>query len=146
MILDNCPAHLMPELENTELFFLPPNTTSVTQLMDEGIVRNMKFHYRRLLANRRLDAAEEYHEFKLDILDCLLAVKSSWSMLKGETIANCWRKAGFVQDGECDNQVAAESDDEVETRDIFSWQKWYAIYPFLAIMSTSITKLKATIL
>ena len=42
-----------------------------------------------------------------------------WNMLKGETIANCRRKAGFVQDDECDNQVAAELDDEVETRDIF---------------------------
>ena len=54
-------------------------------------------------------------------MDFMLAMKSSWNMVKGETIANCWRKAGFVQDGECNEQVAAESVDEVETCDRNVW-------------------------
>ena len=58
MVIDNCPAHPTVELENIELVFLPPNTTSHTQPMDGGIIRNLKFHYRHILANRRLQAAE----------------------------------------------------------------------------------------
>ena len=40
MIVDNCSAHPRIELENTELVFLPPNTTSHTQPMDSGIIKN----------------------------------------------------------------------------------------------------------
>ena len=38
LIIDNCPAHPdVPALEWVELIFLPPNTTSVTQPMDQGV-------------------------------------------------------------------------------------------------------------
>ena len=43
MIIDNCKAH--PHFENlgwVELIFLPPNTTSVTQPMDQGIICSLK--------------------------------------------------------------------------------------------------------
>ena len=43
LIIDNCPAH--PNVDNLkaiELVFLPPNTTSKTQLMDQGIIRALK--------------------------------------------------------------------------------------------------------
>ena len=47
LIIDNCPAH--PEVENLEaieLVFLPPNTTSKTQPMDQGVIRSLKAFYR----------------------------------------------------------------------------------------------------
>ena len=40
MIVDNCPAH--PELSGlkaVKLQFLPPNTTSCTQSMNQGVIR-----------------------------------------------------------------------------------------------------------
>ncbi|MCP3953123.1 MAG: hypothetical protein GY697_13035 [Desulfobacterales bacterium] len=39
-VLDNCPAHpnLSPTLTNIKLIFLPHNTTSITQPMDQGII------------------------------------------------------------------------------------------------------------
>lgn len=97
MLVDNCPAHpLLEDLQNIELIFLPPNTTSVVQPMDSGIIKNLKFFYRRILAGRRLEAAESNSAFNWSILDCLIALKSSWSMVKQSTIANCWKNAGFV--------------------------------------------------
>jgi len=46
LLLDNCPAHgvksKLPTLQNTEIMFLPPNTTSKLQPMDAGIIRSFK--------------------------------------------------------------------------------------------------------
>ena len=41
-VIDNCPAH--PHIENLKaikLFFLPPNTTYITQPMDQGVIRSL---------------------------------------------------------------------------------------------------------
>ena len=46
LVIDSCPAH--PHTENLKafkLFFLPPNTTSITQPMDQGVIRSLKAKY-----------------------------------------------------------------------------------------------------
>ncbi|XP_060771695.1 tigger transposable element-derived protein 4-like [Neoarius graeffei] len=91
MIVDNCPAHPDVDLQNIELVFLPPNTTSVTQLMDGGIIKNLKFYYRRILATRRLEAAEKDEQFKWDLLDALFAIKTAWANVKTSPIINVYR-------------------------------------------------------
>ena len=97
MVLDNCPAHPHVKLENVELAFLPLNTTSRTQPMDASVIRNFKLHYHCILASRRLQAAENDHEdIKCSLLDCLLAVKSAWSLVMSTAIANCYTNAGFM--------------------------------------------------
>ncbi|XP_071497487.1 tigger transposable element-derived protein 4-like [Diadema antillarum] len=96
MIVDNCPAHPKVELENIEVVFLPPNTTSITQPMDGGIIKNMKLHYRHILAFRRLKAAEEEAQFKWDLLDAVSAVKLAWDKVSSQTISNVYAKVGFV--------------------------------------------------
>nr|XP_057918490.1 tigger transposable element-derived protein 4-like [Doryrhamphus excisus] len=96
MIVDNCTAHPNVGLDNIELVFLPPNTTSHTLPMDGGIIRNLKFFYRHILANRRLQAAEKKETFKWDLLDAMFAIKSAWANVKQSTIRNVFRKVGFV--------------------------------------------------
>ena len=47
LIIDNCPAHpSISNLTNVQLVFLPPNTTSILQPMDQGVIRSLKAHYR----------------------------------------------------------------------------------------------------
>ncbi|KAI0993876.1 hypothetical protein K3495_g14307 [Podosphaera aphanis] len=48
LLLDNCSAHKIGELElrHTKVYFLPPNTTSVIQPCDAGIIRTFKEYYR----------------------------------------------------------------------------------------------------
>lgn len=47
LLLDNCTAHpQLAALTNIQLTFLPPNTTSVLQPMDQGVIRSLKCHYR----------------------------------------------------------------------------------------------------
>ena len=59
VIIDNCTAHPHVEyLKWVELIFLPPNTTSHTQPMDQGIIRVLKAKYRSL-AVHKLSVGEE---------------------------------------------------------------------------------------
>ena len=47
LIIDNCPAHpSISNLTNVQLVFLPPNTTSILQPMDQGVIRSLKADYR----------------------------------------------------------------------------------------------------
>ena len=46
LVLDNATYHPSVALSNIKLVFLPPNTTSHTQPMDQGIIANFKRHYR----------------------------------------------------------------------------------------------------
>ena len=46
-VIDSCPGH--PHIDNLKaitLYFLPPNTTSKTQPMDQGVIRSLKAKYR----------------------------------------------------------------------------------------------------
>ena len=46
LIVDNCPAHPdINDLKAIELVFLPPNTTSHTQPMDQGVIWSLKSIY-----------------------------------------------------------------------------------------------------
>ena len=103
LLVDNCSTH-SPHvtLTNITLRFLPPNTTSLIQPMDQGVIRNWKGHYRSSL-NRRiitaLDADESVKALQvarqISLLDAIHIAKSSWSLVQPTTIANCYRKAGF---------------------------------------------------
>ncbi|XP_025190990.1 tigger transposable element-derived protein 6-like [Melanaphis sacchari] len=65
--------------------------TSVVQPMDQGIIKNFKHHYRTpLVLNLLQDGG------KIDILQANRMSKNAWEQVTSETIANCFRKAGFL--------------------------------------------------
>lgn len=104
MIVDNCPSHLniQPQLKAIRLVFLPPNATSILQPCDQGIIRNLKVHYRHLLLQKMVLAIDNKEVFSVNVLDALRMLKSAWSKVKQQTIANCFRHAGFIdQSQEC---------------------------------------------
>ena len=54
LLLDNAPAHPSTETlqsrdGNVKVMFLPPNTTSILQPMDQGILEAMKRRYKKSL-------------------------------------------------------------------------------------------------
>ena len=50
LIIDNFPSHpTISGISNARLIFLPPNTMSISQQMDQGVIRCLKTHYRRCL-------------------------------------------------------------------------------------------------
>ncbi|XP_015363874.1 PREDICTED: tigger transposable element-derived protein 1-like [Diuraphis noxia] len=47
IFLDNAACHPKIELSNTKILMLPPNTTSITQPMDQGVIYTFKSYYRK---------------------------------------------------------------------------------------------------
>ena len=53
LTVDNCSAHpIVDGLKAVELVFLPPNTTSKTQPMDQAVICSLKAKYRRKIIKR----------------------------------------------------------------------------------------------
>ena len=60
LVINNCPAH--PQIENLKsmmLFFLPPNTTSQTQPMDQGVIRSLKAQYHNNVVRKIIRSVEK---------------------------------------------------------------------------------------
>lgn len=115
MIVDNCPAHPnVPGLKSNKLVFLPPNTTSITQPMDQGVIRNLKLHYRKLIIQKKIRALDSKTEFSVTVLDALRMLNNAWGRVTTETIANCYKHAGFQSsDPVPDNDSDDEIDDDI---------------------------------
>ena len=111
LIIDNCTAH--PHVENlkwVELIFLPPNTTSKTQPMDQGIIRALKAKYRSLAVRKMIKALDEKASIpKFSILTAMFMLRKAWDDIADQTFTNCFRKSGISQR---DAEKAINEDDD----------------------------------
>ena len=89
LLVDNCTAHPhVSTLKNIQLEFLSPNTTSLIQPMDQGIIKNLKTLYRKELVHMTLAYLEETIlnpsstaidvSSKISILQAVSFVAKSW--------------------------------------------------------------------
>ena len=99
LMVDNSPAHTVIEgLKAVELVFLPPNTTSKTQPMDQGVIRSLKAKYRKKIIQRLIRAVNMKKTFpKTSILDAMQLLTSAWFEVSEATIKNCFRKVGISE-------------------------------------------------
>ena len=99
LLVDNCTAHPdLSDLKAIKLVFLPPNTTSVLQPCDQGIIQNLKTLYRKRIMKRlvaAIDSGEGSNHLNMTILDAMTTAAFAWDEVKVETVANCFRHAGF---------------------------------------------------
>lgn len=103
LLPDNFSAHeaAVAELEalpqgsglvNTEICFLPPNSTSRLQPLDQGIIASFKARYRK----RWISYMLEQHELGFNALDTMNVLKAiqwsicAWDEVSAKTITNCW--------------------------------------------------------
>lgn len=102
LFVDNCPAHpktVGAKLKNVKLEYFPPNLTSILQPMDQGIIKNLKQYYRKRIVMKVLSHIEEATPTTVSLLDAINDLNKTWTIdVKEQTIANCFRKAGFVKD------------------------------------------------
>jgi hypothetical protein len=115
LFCDNAACHKVQhevELPNIKIAFLPPNTTSIIQPLDQGIIRCCKVYYRQAISRCQLsflDKGEPQEAFSkhVDILRSMRMLKHAWWLVTPTTIQNCFRKAGFVCQ---DEETAAPGD------------------------------------
>ena len=101
LYVDNCTAHSPRiQLKCITLKFLPPNTTAESQPMDQGVIQNLKVHYRRLLLRKRIDAIDVGYAFSLNLLDAIHLLRRAWEAVSDNTIQGCFRRAKFTSSGE----------------------------------------------
>ena len=102
LIIDNCTAHRHVEnLKWVELIFLPPNTKSHTQPMDQGIIRALKAKYRSLAVRKLILALEKKEPIpKFSILSAMYILKKARDAISNQTFTNCSRKSGISEDAE----------------------------------------------
>lgn len=113
LFIDNCPAHpkvLVRNLQAVKLVYLPPNTTSKLQPMDQGVIKNLKHYYRKRAVSRIIRNIEANNPVNdMNLLDAIHILQKSWEDVKPETIANCFRKAGFTIQESANVEVVEES-------------------------------------
>ncbi|CAM5133976.1 unnamed protein product [Natator depressus] len=101
LIVDNAPGHpaaLRFAHNDVEVVFLPPNTTSILQPLNQGMIRCFKATYTRLMFSRirstmdadpNLNAMECWKSF--NIADCITYIKQAMDAIKPETVNACWQ-------------------------------------------------------
>lgn len=120
MLLDNCPAHPKDlSFSNIRIEFLPKNTTSVLQPMDQGIIRSFKCFYRKRLIQHIIMQVEatgtSASAVKIDVLQAMKWSLCAWESVTRATIADCFRKAGFKKPEDHLDSDTEEEDGEEET-------------------------------
>ena len=95
VIIDNSPAHPdVPALDWVELIFLLPNTTSITQPMNQGIIRSLKAKYRSLTVKKQIDALEKGNQLpKFSILSAMSMLTKALNSIPEITFMNCLKKS-----------------------------------------------------
>lgn len=114
--VDNCPAHpKIVGLKAVELVFLPPNSTSKTQPMEQGIILNLKVHYRKPVLLKFIKSINRDETPNISILDALHLLSQAWNCVTSFTVSNCFRQAGFTQPNSA--PPAPEEDDDFDIKD-----------------------------
>ncbi|KAL4103570.1 hypothetical protein QTP88_018931 [Uroleucon formosanum] len=130
LFVDNCSAHpktLLHELKAILVVFLPPNMTSKLQPMDQGIIKNIKHHYRKSIMQknlRKMDSGIEIDD--INLLESIELLHKSWRAVTQSTIVNCYHKAGFTNGI---NKLEIEEVEPVEEETPIEWDRYQQLFP-----------------
>ncbi|GBM84058.1 Tigger transposable element-derived protein 6 [Araneus ventricosus] len=99
LFINNCNAHSnFLGLKNITVKFLPPNTTSKLQPLDQGIIRSFKVGYRAQIVRRLLDSIGEGKPCaSINILRSMRMADYAWRNVTETIIKNCFIKVGFSE-------------------------------------------------
>lgn len=100
LLMDNAGGHAMDlSYEGVQVEFLPPNTTSLIQPMDQGVIRAFKALYTRNSLNHLVESMNNDENFNLKdywrnytIATCLENIQKALKEMKKETVHACWKK------------------------------------------------------
>lgn len=73
------------------------------QPLDQGIIANVKAHYKKFMLREIIAQLDQNATFKPNLLQAMRFLKSSWEAVKPETIRNCFREAQFLVNEQVNN-------------------------------------------
>uniref|UniRef100_UPI00358EA5CD tigger transposable element-derived protein 1-like n=1 Tax=Myxine glutinosa TaxID=7769 RepID=UPI00358EA5CD len=100
LLMDNAGGHALDlSYDGVQIEFLPPNTTSLIQPMDQGVIRAFKALYMRNTLQHLVEAMDSDENFSLKaywreytIATCLQNIQMAIKEMKTETLNACWKK------------------------------------------------------
>ncbi|XP_064110427.1 tigger transposable element-derived protein 1-like [Macrobrachium nipponense] len=106
LILDNAPAHppgleddILEEFQFIKVLYLPPNTTSILQPMDQQVISNFKKLYTKHLFRHCFEVTEntnltqrEFWKDHYNIVICLRIIDLAWQGVTRRTLNSAWKK------------------------------------------------------
>ena len=96
IIIDNASCHKKStdeiRLKNIETFYLPPNTSSLTQPKNAGVIASTKHRFRRKQARHALHVIDKKKndEYKTDLYTVCSWLCKAWDELECGLIRNFW--------------------------------------------------------
>ena len=131
LTMDNFSAHLTalnesPPPPNVKIIFLPANSTSKYQPLDQGIIQNFKTFYRKAWVNFM---TKEWSDGRdpmktVDLAACLRWTTSSWESVTPITISNCFAKSTLLE-----GELVQEPSPVTELKDSLSQARHLANFP-----------------
>jgi hypothetical protein len=101
MFLDNASSHAKDlKLNNVILKFLPANTTSHLQPLDQGIIKAFKACCRKRMMERLVAKIEQDDSVtelckEINVLDAVHWIRELWKETRIETVSRCFKLSGF---------------------------------------------------
>ena len=92
LFIDNCTAHCNINLKSVKIEFLPPNTTSKLQPMDQGIIQNFKTLYRKEIIRKIVYDIDEGRPCSINLLQSMCMCEKAWRNVQPSTIVNWFNK------------------------------------------------------
>ena len=99
LVLDNAPTHpnaasLVSQGGNIKAMFLPPNTTTIFQPMDQGVLEALKRRYCKSLLQKMLLEGRSIIQFvkQINMKDVVYMTAAAWDDIPPLTIARSWNK------------------------------------------------------
>lgn len=79
-----------PLFDNITIRFLPKNSTSIFQPLDQGIINTTKAYYKQKILERMIYSFDNLIPFNIQFLDAMTWISISWNLdITPETIRNC---------------------------------------------------------
>lgn len=117
LLVDNAAGHNLDDdfkMSNVEIKYLPPNSTSILQPCDAGIIRSFKCFYKINFLNKCVQNLEHGAAYVSDVKEAIYMIRNAWSLVTSDTIQNCWNHCDIL-----DNRPKADRrsiENEIENR------------------------------
>ena len=106
----------MPGLKAVTVHFLPPNTTAVLQLMDQGKIQCFKSWYRKLLFEKMVNYMDNGMDCKVDVLQAMQFAAKAWDHVSQCCVTNCFRHAGWQREDDSEEDTLSNIVHECEAQ------------------------------
>jgi hypothetical protein len=91
LLIDNASSHTNESKSNVKIHYLPPNTTSILQPMDAGIIWSFKTAYKKILLKHYINLLD--HDRAMEppnLKEAIMYLQQAWQSVSISTIVNCW--------------------------------------------------------